>query len=75
MIKFLPFVEKVIEKAKKKKTLTEQLDYIFTNLEGITIKSAKDLTAQQLVAYALFFGLGDPKLVAAPKRARRTQTI
>lgn len=70
-MKFLSSVEKVIEKAKKKKTLTEQLDYIFSSLDGITNKAASELTAQQLVMYAEFFGLGEPKLVATPKRRRR----
>jgi hypothetical protein len=56
---FLPHVQKVIDEAMKKKTVEKRIDYLFKTLgeDKVCIKSAKELTVEELTYWADFFGL------------------
>lgn len=54
---FSPNVEKVIEEAKHKPTILEQVDYIFISLTNMCIKPASELTVRELMHWSDFLGL------------------
>lgn len=67
---FLTHVEAVLDEAKKKKTVVERLDYLFTQLPNTCAKPADQLTIKELVSWADFFGL-DIKIKLTTKLQRR----
>jgi hypothetical protein len=68
MDKFLPHVQKAIDKAMKKKTVTERLNYLFSILgeDKVALKRVQDMTVKELADWADFFGL-EVKLEAKKK--------
>ena len=56
---FLPHIQKVIDRAAKKNTVKERLDYLFKTLgeDRIALKRIQDMTVKELAQWADFFGL------------------
>lgn len=65
---FLPEMEKILTEAKKEIGLVNQLNYIFTNADGVCHTKAKELSLEDQKNWARFFRLLIPKTILIKKR-------
>jgi len=65
---FLTYVTKVLQKVNRNESLRDQLNFVFTNLPGCSIKSAYELEDFEVTAYSTFFEL-------LPKEKKKVKSI